>query len=150
MSAEGIHGPVANKASELIHYCQYDQNTGRQIGWRAGRPEEPLRHRTKINGQWQGWIKLFTIQITRPRLMKSMPFQRQRGALSRKRLLSLEGVKIRNATGIYQGEDSAGFSSNNLMLKSWNGIGFYCTLTGSEGVTVFVDTRRACGGERPD
>jgi hypothetical protein len=27
------------------------------------------------------------------------------------------------------------------MLKSWNGIGFYCTLTGSEGVTVFVDTR---------
>lgn len=50
-------------------------------------------------------------------------------------------MKIRNATGIYQGKDAAGFSSNNLMLKSWNGIGFYCTLTGSEGVTVFVDTR---------
>lgn len=50
-------------------------------------------------------------------------------------------MKIRNATGIYQGEDAAGFSSNNLMLKSWNGIGFYCTLTGSEGVTVYVDTR---------
>ncbi|WGZ51987.1 hypothetical protein MOG78_11285 [Enterobacter hormaechei] len=50
-------------------------------------------------------------------------------------------MKIRNSTGIYQGEDAAGFSSNNLMLKSWNGIGFYCTLTGSEGVTVFVDTR---------
>lgn len=87
MSAEGIHGPVANNVNEFIH-IQYNQNTGRQIGWRAGRPDEPIRHRTKINGGWQSdWIK-FTIQITRQRLMKSMPFQRQRVALSRKRLCS--------------------------------------------------------------
>jgi hypothetical protein len=78
MSAEGIHGPVANQASELIH-CQYDQNTGRQIGWRAGRPMT-IRHRTKMNGEWQGWIKLYDSN-NRPRLMKSMPFQRQRGHL---------------------------------------------------------------------
>ncbi|MBW7589828.1 phage tail protein [Enterobacter kobei] len=139
MSAEGVHGPVANKASELIH-CQYDQNTGRQIGWRAGSPEEPLRHRTKINGQWQGWIKLYDSNNP-PTADEVDAVSASKGGTFLKEVAFSEGVKIRNATGIYQGEDSAGFSSNNLMLKSWNGIGFYCTLTGSEGVTVFVDTR---------
>ncbi|EQA7383947.1 TPA: phage tail protein [Enterobacter kobei] len=139
MSAEGVHGPVANQASELIH-CQYDQNTGRQIGWRAGRPDEPLRHRTKMNGEWQGWIKLYDSNNP-PSADEVDAVSASKGGTYQKEVTFSEGVKIRNATGIYQGEDSAGFSSNNLMLKSWNGIGFYCTLTGSEGVTVFVDTR---------
>ncbi|MCE1220039.1 phage tail protein [Enterobacter kobei] len=139
MSAEGIHGPVANQASELIH-CQYDQNTGRQIGWRAGRPDEPLRHRTKMNGEWQGWIKLYDSNNP-PTADEVDAVSASKGGTYQKEVTFSEGVKIRNSTGIYQGEDSAGFSSNNLMLKSWNGIGFYCTLTGSEGVTVFVDTR---------
>ncbi|EPO9621630.1 phage tail protein [Enterobacter kobei] len=139
MSAEGIHGPVANQASELIH-CQYDQNTGRQIGWRAGRPDEPLRHRTKMNGEWQGWIKLYDSNNP-PTADEVDAVSASKGGTYQKEVTFSEGVKIRNSTGIYQGEDSAGFSSNNLLLKSWNGIGFYCTLTGSEGVTVFVDTR---------
>ncbi|MFP5617214.1 phage tail protein [Enterobacter kobei] len=139
MSAEGIHGPVANQASELIH-CQYDQNTGRQIGWRAGRPDEPLRHRTKMNGEWQGWIKLYDSNNP-PSADEVDAVSASKGGTYQKEVTFSEGVKIRNSTGIYQGEDAAGFSSNNLMLKSWNGIGFYCTLTGSEGVTVFVDTR---------
>ena len=139
MSAEGVHGPVANQASELIH-CQYDQNTGRQIGWRAGRPDEPLRHRTKMNGEWQGWIKLYDSNNP-PSADEVDAVSASKGGTYQKEVTFSEGVKIRNATGIYQGEDAAGFSSNNLMLKSWNGIGFYCTLTGSEGVTVFVDTR---------
>ncbi|BBW33462.1 hypothetical protein STN0717ENT60_43850 [Enterobacter cloacae] len=139
MSAEGVHGPVANQASELIH-CQYDQNTGRQIGWRAGRPDEPLRHRTKMNGEWQGWIKLYDSNNP-PSADEVDAVSASKGGTYQKEVTFSEGVKIRNATGIYQGEDSAGFSSNNLMLKSWNGIGFYCTLTGSEGVKVFVDTR---------
>ncbi|HDC4286789.1 TPA: phage tail protein [Enterobacter kobei] len=139
MSAESIHGPVANQASELIH-CQYDQNTGRQIGWRAGRPDEPLRHRTKMNGEWQGWIKLYDSNNP-PSADEVDAVSASKGGTYQKEVTFSEGVKIRNATGIYQGEDAAGFSSNNLMLKSWNGIGFYCTLTGSEGVTVFVDTR---------
>ena len=139
MSAEGIHGPVANQASELIH-CQYDQNTGRQIGWRAGRPDEPLRHRTKMNGEWQGWIKLFDSNNP-PTADEVDSVSASKGGTFQKEVAFSEGVKIRNATGIYQGEDAVGFSSNNLLLKSWNGIGFYCTLTGSEGVTVFVDTR---------
>ena len=139
MSAEGVHGPVANQASELIH-CQYDQNTGRQIGWRAGRPDEPLRHRTKMNGEWQGWIKLYDSNNP-PSADEVDAVSASKGDTYQKEVTFSEGVKIRNATGIYQGEDAAGFSSNNLMLKSWNGIGFYCTLTGSEGVTVFVDTR---------
>ncbi|EPL6863057.1 phage tail protein [Enterobacter kobei] len=139
MSAEGIHGPVANQASELIH-CQYDQNTGRQIGWRAGRPDEPLRHRTKLNGEWQGWIKLYDSNNP-PTADEVDAVSASKGGTYQKEVTFSEGVKIRNATGIYQGEDAVGFSSNNLLLKSWNGIGFYCTLTGSEGVTVFVDTR---------
>ena len=139
MSAEGIHGPVANQASELIH-CQYDQNTGRQIGWRAGRPDEPLRHRTKMNGEWQGWIKLYDSNNP-PTADEVDAVSASKGGTYQKEVTFSEGVKIRNATGIYQGEDAVGFSSNNLLLKSWNGIGFYCTLTGSEGVTVFVDTR---------
>lgn len=139
LSADGIHGPVANQVSELIH-CQYNQNTGRQIGWRAGRPDEPLRHRTKMNGEWQGWIKLYDSNNP-PTADEVDAVSASKGGTFLKEVTFSEGVKIRNSTGIYQGEDSAGFSSNNLMLKSWNGIGFYCTLTGSEGVTVFVDTR---------
>ncbi|HFK5804630.1 TPA: phage tail protein [Enterobacter kobei] len=139
MSAEGIHGPVANQASELIH-CQYDQNTGRQIGWRAGRPDEPLRHRTKMNGEWQGWIKLYDSNNP-PTADEVDAVSASKGGTFQKEVAFSEGVKIRNSTGIYQGEDAVGFSSNNLLLKSWNGIGFYCTLTGNEGVTVYVDTR---------
>ncbi|CZV17423.1 MULTISPECIES: phage tail protein [Enterobacter cloacae complex] len=139
LSADGIHGPVANQVSELIH-CQYNQNTGRQIGWRAARPDEPLRHRTKMNGEWQGWIKLYDSNNP-PTADEVDAVSASKGGTFLKEVTFSEGVKIRNSTGIYQGEDSAGFSSNNLMLKSWNGIGFYCTLTGSEGVTVFVDTR---------
>ncbi|MGG1925003.1 phage tail protein [Enterobacter soli] len=139
LSAEGIHGPVANQVSELIH-CQYNQNTGRQIGWRAGRPDEPLRHRTKMNGEWQGWIKLYDSNNP-PTADEVDAVSASKGGTYQKEVTFSEGVKIRNSTGIYQGEDNVGFSSNNLMLKSWNGIGFYCTLTGSEGVTVFVDTR---------
>ncbi|ELE6492481.1 phage tail protein [Enterobacter kobei] len=139
LSADGIHGPVANQVSELIH-CQYNQNTGRQIGWRAARPDEPLRHRTKMNGKWQGWIKLYDSNNP-PSADEVDAVSASKGGTYQKEVTFSEGVKIRNATGIYQGEDAAGFSSNNLMLKSWNGIGFYCTLTGSEGVTVFVDTR---------
>ncbi|PTX84337.1 phage tail protein [Enterobacter hormaechei] len=139
LSADGIHGPVANQVSELIH-CQYNQNTGRQIGWRAARPDEPLRHRTKMNGEWQGWSKLYDSNGP-PTADAVDAVSASKGGTFLKEVTFSEGVKIRNSTGIYQGEDSAGFSSNNLMLKSWNGIGFYCTLTGSEGVTVFVDTR---------
>ncbi|CAH6326675.1 tail fiber protein [Enterobacter hormaechei] len=140
MSAEGIHGPVANNVNEFIH-IQYNQNTGRQIGWRAGRPDEPIRHRTKINGGWQSdWIKIYDSNNP-PAADEVDAVSASKGGTFQKEVMFSEGVKIRNSTGIYQGEDSVGFSSNNLMLKSWNGIGFYCTLTGSEGVSVFVDTR---------
>lgn len=140
MSAEGIHGPVANTVNEFIH-IQYNQNTGRQIGWRAGRPDEPIRHRTKINGGWQSdWIKIYDSNNP-PTADEVDAVSASKGGTYQKEVTFSEGVKIRNSTGIYSGEDAVGFSSNNLMLKSWNGIGFYCTLTGSEGVTVFVDTR---------
>ncbi|MBK4496183.1 phage tail protein [Enterobacter hormaechei] len=140
MSAEGIHGPVANTVNEFIH-IQYNQNTGRQIGWRAGRPDEPIRHRTKVNGGWQSdWIKIYDSNNP-PTADEVDAVSASKGGTYQKEVTFSEGVKIRNSTGIYSGEDAVGFSSNNLMLKSWNGIGFYCTLTGSEGVTVFVDTR---------
>ncbi|ENJ4920638.1 MULTISPECIES: phage tail protein [Enterobacter] len=139
MSAEGIHGPVANTVNEFIH-VQYNQNTGRQVGWRAGRPDEPIRHRTKVNGVWQDWIKIYDSNNP-PTADEVDAVSASKGGTFQKEVAFSGGIKLRNSTGIYQGEDAAGFSSNNLMLNSWNGIGFYCTLTGSEGVTVFVDTR---------
>ncbi|QGG09284.1 phage tail protein [Enterobacter cancerogenus] len=139
MSAEGIHGPVANTVNEFIH-VQYNQNTGRQVGWRAGRPDEPIRHRTKVNGVWQDWIKIYDSNNP-PTADEVDAVSASKGGTFEKEVAFSGGIKLRNSTGIYQGEDAAGFSSNNLMLNSWNGIGFYCTLTGSEGVTVFVDTR---------
>ncbi|HDR2158951.1 TPA: tail fiber protein [Enterobacter cancerogenus] len=51
------------------------------------------------------------------------------------------GLSVRSSTGIISGNDAAGFTSNNMLLKSWFGIGFYCTLTGSEGVTGYINTR---------
>ncbi|MGS4679600.1 phage tail protein [Enterobacter soli] len=52
-----------------------------------------------------------------------------------------EGLSVRSATGIYSGNDAAGFVSNNMLLKSWYGIGFYCTMTGGEGLTGYMNTR---------
>ncbi|HFK5650912.1 TPA: phage tail protein [Enterobacter cloacae] len=51
------------------------------------------------------------------------------------------GLNVRSSTGIYAGNDAAGFVSNNMMLKSWYGIGFYCTLAGGEGLTGYINTR---------
>jgi hypothetical protein len=51
------------------------------------------------------------------------------------------GLNVRSSTGIYGGDDAAGFTSNNLLLKSWYGIGFYCTLTAGDGLTGYINTR---------
>lgn len=56
-----------------------------------------------------------------------------------------KGLILRSATGVYSGNDAAGFDSNNMLLKSWYGIGFYCTLTNSNnqetGLTGYINTR---------
>lgn len=46
-------------------------------------------------------------------------------------------------TSVEGGSDAAGFTSNNLMLKSWYGIGFFntCTTSGLKGVTGYINTR---------
>ncbi|MGO3413252.1 MAG: phage tail protein [Kluyvera intermedia] len=55
------------------------------------------------------------------------------------------GLSVRSATGIYGGSDAAGYTSNNMLLKSWFGIGFYCTLTDANkkeiGLTGYINTR---------
>ncbi|HDR2471526.1 TPA: phage tail protein [Enterobacter soli] len=140
MSAEGIHGPVANTVNEFIH-IQYNQNTGRQIGWRAGRPDEPIRHRTKINGGWQSdWIKIYDSNNP-PTADEVDAVSASQGGAFAKEVQFNGGLSVRSATGIYSGNDAAGFDSNNMLLKSWYGIGFYCTLTGGEGVTGYINTR---------
>ncbi|WP_080468948.1 phage tail-collar fiber domain-containing protein [Enterobacter cloacae] len=63
------------------------------------------------------------------------------GGTFKKEVSFQAGFNIRSSTGIYAGNDSAGFISNNLLLKSWYGIGFYCTLPDSEGVTGYINTR---------
>ncbi|MEG6135310.1 hypothetical protein UXP86_03015 [Enterobacter kobei] len=55
------------------------------------------------------------------------------------------GLWVRSKTGMYSGDDSAGYTSNNMLLKSWYGIGFYCTLTDANqketGLTGYINTR---------
>lgn len=55
------------------------------------------------------------------------------------------GLSVRSSTGVFSGDDAAGFTSDNLLLKSWYGIGFYSTLTtdgGPEvGITGYINTR---------
>ncbi len=54
------------------------------------------------------------------------------------------GLHLGNVnTLIEAGSDSAGYTSNNLMLKSWYGIGFAntCTTTGIQGVSGFINVR---------
>ncbi|MBP0995972.1 phage tail protein [Serratia fonticola] len=54
------------------------------------------------------------------------------------------GINFSNEnTSVEGGSDAAGFTSNNLMLKSWYGIGFFntCTTSGLKGVTGYINTR---------
>ncbi|HHQ6598042.1 TPA: hypothetical protein ACSTLU_004347 [Serratia fonticola] len=54
------------------------------------------------------------------------------------------GLHLGNVnTLIEAGSDAAGYTSNNLMLKSWYGIGFAntCTTTGIQGVSGFINVR---------
>ena len=63
------------------------------------------------------------------------------GGAFKKEVSFQAGLNVRSSTGIYAGDDAAGFVSNNMMLKSWYGIGFYCTLAGGEGLTGYINTR---------
>lgn len=56
----------------------------------------------------------------------------------------LGGIHLGNEnTYLEAGGDAAGFTTNNLLLKSWFGIGFVntCTTTGIQGVSGFVNVR---------
>ena len=46
-------------------------------------------------------------------------------------------------TRIESGEDGANYLSNNILLKSWQGIGFYntCTSIGVKGISGFINVR---------
>ncbi|QNK31706.1 phage tail protein [Serratia sp. JUb9] len=46
-------------------------------------------------------------------------------------------------TRIEGGEDGANYLSNNLLLKSWQGVGFYntCTSIGIKGISGFINVR---------
>ncbi|KDF47175.1 phage tail protein [Enterobacter kobei] len=63
------------------------------------------------------------------------------GGTFKKEVFFQSGLNVRGNTGIYAGNDAAGFASNNLLLKSWYGIGFYCTLADGEGMTGYINTR---------
>ncbi|WP_447880030.1 phage tail fiber protein [Serratia fonticola] len=72
------------------------------------------------------------------------------------RYLMLTGGQVKGKTGflgglhlgnentcLEAGGDAAGFTTNNLLLKSWYGIGFVntCTTSGIQGVAGFVNVR---------
>ncbi|MEN3754942.1 tail fiber protein [Mangrovibacter sp. SLW1] len=63
------------------------------------------------------------------------------GGTFQKKVTFNGGLQVRSETGVYAGGDAASFSDANMLFKSWYGIGFYCTLTGSEGIKAFINTR---------
>ncbi|MEO3383590.1 tail fiber protein [Enterobacter soli] len=70
----------------------------------------------------------------------------ENGGTFKKEVAFSGGLNIRSGTtGIYPGSDAAGFTSANMIFKSWYGIGFYCTLPDSAGdetgMTGYINTR---------
>lgn len=55
--------------------------------------------------------------------------------------VSATKLLVRDNTRIEAGNDGAGFTDNNMLLKSWYGIGFYCTQPSREGLAGYIDTR---------
>ncbi|MBU3893442.1 phage tail protein [Serratia rubidaea] len=54
------------------------------------------------------------------------------------------GIEIGNTTNAIElGEDGAGYKNNNLILKTWQGIGFYnsCPSVGIQGFTGYIAAR---------
>lgn len=58
---------------------------------------------------------------------------------------SAAGVTLNSSAlvGMYFGADAASFTNANLLLKSWNGIGFYntCPTSGIQGITGYINVR---------
>lgn len=95
-------------------------------------------------GVFGGWGKIYT-EFYKPTAGDVDAVSATNGGTFQKEVGFNGGLWVRSKTGMYSGDDSAGYTSNNMLLKSWYGIGFYCTLTDANqkeiGLTGYINTR---------
>lgn len=96
--------------------------------------------RTLYGGTWSAWTKQYDA-ANKPTASDVDAVSATNGGTFKREVNFESGLSVRSYTGIISGNDAAGFTSNNMLLKSWFGIGFYCTLAGAEGVTGYINTR---------
>lgn len=100
--------------------------------------------RTLYGGTWSAWTKQYDA-ANKPTAGDVDAVSASNGGTFQKEVGFNGGLWVRSKTGMYSGDDAAGFSSNNMLLKSWYGIGFYCTLTDANqketGLTGYINTR---------
>ncbi|HDR2689834.1 phage tail protein [Enterobacter ludwigii] len=100
--------------------------------------------RTLYSGTWSAWTKQYDA-VNKPTAGEVDAVSASQGGAFQRTVNFNGGLNVRSATGIFSGGDAASFSDNNMLLKSWYGIGFYCTLTSAggpeAGITGYINTR---------
>jgi len=95
-------------------------------------------------GAWNPWGELYHTR-NKPTASDVDAVSATNGGTFQKEVGFNGGLWVRSKTGMYSGNDAAGYTSNNMLLKSWYGIGFYCTLTDANqketGLTGYINTR---------
>ncbi|MGV2813538.1 gp53-like domain-containing protein [Enterobacter cancerogenus] len=95
-------------------------------------------------GAWNPWGELYHTR-NKPTASDVDAVSATNGGTFQKEVGFNGGLWVRSKTGMYSGDDAAGYTSNNMLLKSWYGIGFYCTLTDANkketGLTGYINTR---------
>lgn len=101
--------------------------------------------RTYFNNVWSAWSMQYDA-ANRPTAANVDAVSASQGGTFSKMVQFDGGITVGGArNGFFTGADYAGFGNNNVMIKSWYGIGFYCTLTDGVspevGTTGYINTR---------
>ncbi|MFJ5982330.1 phage tail protein [Enterobacter cancerogenus] len=136
----GFTGSVLDYAGSSGKYrvqlaAQYNGN-GNRIAFRTRNGDS--------GGAWNAWGELYHTR-NKPTASDVDAVSATNGGTFQKEVGFNGGLWVRSKTGMYSGNDAAGYTSNNMLLKSWYGIGFYCTLTDANqketGLTGYINTR---------
>ena len=136
----GFTGSVLDYAGSSGNYrvqlaAQYNGN-GNRIAFRTRNGDAA--------GAWNPWGELYHTR-NKPTASDVDAVSATNGGTFQKEVGFNGGLWVRSKTGMYSGDDAAGYTSNNMLLKSWYGIGFYCTLTDANkketGLTGYINTR---------
>lgn len=136
----GFTGSVLDFAGSSGKYrvqlaAQYNGN-GNRIAFRTRNGDS--------GGAWNAWGEIYHTR-NKPTASDVGAVSATNGGIFQKEVGFNGGLWVRSKTGMYSGNDAAGYTSNNMLLKSWYGIGFYCTLTDANqketGLTGYINTR---------